>query len=316
MDTPRVSLFGTFQIRHGSQSVPGFEACRVQELFCYLLLNRDRPLSREKVASVLWGECTTTQSRAYLRKALWQLQSALLGRLEVAGMGLLRVENDWIQLNSGCSFWLDIAVFEGAFARVHGVPGEDLDPGAAAALREAVDLYHGDLLHNWYQEWCLHERDRLQNIQLVMLEKLMASAAANRDYEIATEYGERILRFDRAHEQTHRELMRLRNLVGDRTGALRQYERCVASLRDELGVEPAERTVALYQEIRVGSSDPESISVARASVEQQPVGSSLHGILGRLQQLQTILVDVQRQVAREIKVVESALDHQRTVCSD
>jgi len=316
MDTPYVSLFGTFQIRHASQSVPGFDACRVQELFCYMLLNRDRPLTRENVASVLWGECTTAQSRAYLRKALWQLQSALCGSLGPAAMGMLRAENDWIQLNSGCSFRLDVAVFEQAFSMVHGVPGEDLDPCAVAALREAVELYRGDLLQSWYQEWCLPERDRLQSIHLVMLEKLMAHAASGRDYEIAIEYGERLLRYDRAHEQAHRELMRLRNLAGDRTGALRQYERCLAALRAEPGVEPAERTVALHQQIRAGSSDPESISMARASVEQQPVASSLQGILGRLQQLQTILVDVQHQVAREIKVVESTLGHQRSVCSD
>lgn len=316
MDAPRVALFGAFQIRHGSQAVAGFDTCKVQELFCYLLLNRDQRLTREKVASVLWGECTTAQSRAYLRKALWQLQAALCGSLERAGMGFLCVENDWIQLNSGGALWLDVAVFEEAFNSVHGVPGEKLEPCAAASLREAVDLYRGDLLQSWYQDWCMHERDRLQSLHLVMLEKLMGYAGAHHDYEIAIEYGERILRYDRAHEQTHREMMRLRYRTGDRTGALRQFERCRAALREELGVEPAGQTVGLHRQICDGASEPESLSIARASVEQEPVASSLQGILGRLQQLQTILGDVQRQVAREIKVVETALDHQRTVLSD
>jgi len=40
-------------------------------------------------------------------------------------------------------------------------------------LQEAVRLSYADLLEGWYQDWCLYERERLQNIYLLILDKLM-----------------------------------------------------------------------------------------------------------------------------------------------
>jgi hypothetical protein len=44
--------------------------------------------------------------------------------------------------------------------------------------------------------------------------------------------------------------MRLYYKAGDRTTALRQYERCVAALAREFDLPPAQETVALYEQIR------------------------------------------------------------------
>jgi two-component SAPR family response regulator len=93
-----------------------------------------------------------------------------------------------------------------------------------------VALYHGDLLEDWFQDWCLYERERLQNIYLAALDKLMDYCEASRDYDAGLAYGTRILRHDLARERTHRRLMRLYYLAGDRTSALRQYDRCVQIL--------------------------------------------------------------------------------------
>ena len=44
--------------------------------------------------------------------------------------------------------------------------------------------------------------------------------------------------------------MRVLTLDGQRSAALHQYATCRDLLRDELGVEPAEETLALYEIIR------------------------------------------------------------------
>ena len=41
MATFKIYLFGRFCVRHNEQILDGFEARKVQELFCYLLLHRD-----------------------------------------------------------------------------------------------------------------------------------------------------------------------------------------------------------------------------------------------------------------------------------
>ena len=77
MNTLRIRLFGKFQVERDGYAMSGLDALKVQELFCYLLLNRDRPHHREALAGLLWGEYSTSQSKKYLRQALWQLQLAL-----------------------------------------------------------------------------------------------------------------------------------------------------------------------------------------------------------------------------------------------
>src|SRR6516164_9683239 len=106
MSTLRIHLYGKFCVRRNESVLDGFDARKIQELFCYLLLHRDHSLSRETLASILWPETTTTQSKKNLRQALWQLQSALGSQNEPANDRLLLVDPDWVQLNSEAELWL------------------------------------------------------------------------------------------------------------------------------------------------------------------------------------------------------------------
>jgi DNA-binding SARP family transcriptional activator len=250
MSTLRVSLFGRFCIECDRTTAAGFDARKVQELFSYLLLFPGRPHFRGDLANRLWDDNITANTRRYLRKSLWQLQGALDSLNSCTKARLLLVESDWIQLNAKADFWLDVAVFERAFAISQDVPGPELDQTSVRKLQNAVSLYVEDLLEGWYQDWCLYERERFQLMRLIMLDKLMNYCEAHGDYENGLSYGMDILRQDRARERTHRAMMRLYCLIGDRTSALRQYAFCASSLREELDVLPADRTSALYEQVR------------------------------------------------------------------
>ncbi|HYE13798.1 MAG TPA: bacterial transcriptional activator domain-containing protein [Pyrinomonadaceae bacterium] len=309
MPTLTVRLFGKFSARHREQTLDGLDASKVQELLSYLLVRRDRPHPREALASLLWGDATTEKSKKYLRQALWHLQNALSGEEEGEADSLLTAEHDWVQLRLGAEVWLDVAAFEGAYTSVRDRAGRDMSAQDACALQEAVRLYRGDLLEGWYQDWCLFERERLQNIYLSMLHKLMGYCGAHCEYETGQHYGSLILGQDRASERTHRHLMYLHYAAGDRTAALRQYERCVAALEEELGVGPDGRTVRLYEQIRADHLQGEASAPApQPAPQQQPTGlASLPEMLGRLRQLQDILSDVQQRVQHDIREVELAL---------
>jgi DNA-binding SARP family transcriptional activator len=303
MELLHASLFGKFRLRLGEEVLHGLGSQKAQELFCYLLLCRNRPHSREVLASLLWAEHTTSQSKSYLRKALWQLHSTLDPPAKRCGVRLLAIEHEWIQLDVHTGLWLDVAVLEEALAGVQGVPGKLLGVEEAKELKDAVELYEGDLLEGWYQEWCIYERERLQQTLLSALDKLMGYCEANHDYEAGLAYGMRILRFDRAREYTHRQLMRLRYAAGDRTGALHQYEQCAATLDEELGIEPGERTKMLYQQLKADRLHQGSVET-RSSRR----GTVLQKALNHLKKLDAILMNVQEQVHREIAAVESEMD--------
>jgi DNA-binding SARP family transcriptional activator len=89
--------------------------------------------------------------------------------------------------------------------------------------------------------------------------------------------------------------MHLYSLAGDRTSALRQFDRCAHALKQELGVKPEKKTVELYERIKSDRMD---------AIENIPHTSAPSDILTRLKQLQTIVSGVQRRIQRDIKSIE------------
>lgn len=304
------TMFGRFAVRCGSADVTQLEGRKVQELLSYLLLNRTKPHRREIVADALWGRGDTTQSRKYLRQALWELHGVLGGGDGRIGDDLLLIDPGWIQVNPDANLWLDVAEVESAFDAARGTRGEDLDADLAATLDRAIGLYRGDLLEGWYQDWCLFERERLKAMYVMTAEKLLAYHESHRRFDEGFACGERILRHDRAHERTHWRLMRLRYLAGDRTGAMRQYAACVAALREELDVAPSERTSALYELIRadegVGSDAASPSDPALANSDAgHPSDARIHpdAAAEPLQQALAALIHAERLVGESLRAL-------------
>jgi DNA-binding SARP family transcriptional activator len=312
MTALRVHLLGKFRATTADRDLAAVEGAKVQELFCYLLLHRNRPLPRETLAGLLWGDSTTARSRKYLRQALWQLQAALSEHLPVVAARLLRIDGDWVSLIPGDDLWLDVALFEAAFAATRSVPGRQVTAEAAEALRSAAAVYQGDLLEGWYQDWCIAERERMQAMYLLMLNKLMIVSEARGEFEAGLAYGDEILRIDPARENTHRQLMRLHYFAGgDRTAAFRQYERCVAALREEFGVQPSATTVALYDAMRRGELDerPPAIAPPAAGPEE---AAALAEVFGQILHLRELVDDLQASVQRHFRPAVDARDRSQT----
>jgi DNA-binding SARP family transcriptional activator len=303
----RIRLFGKFSVRRNERILEGFDARKIQELFCYLLLHRDHSLPRETLASILWPETTTNQSKKNLRQAFWQLQSALGSQNEPANDRLLHVDPDWVQLNSEAELWLDVAEFEQVFNLVQKIPDQEIDSSTAQLLQDTVQLYQGPLLEGWYQDWCLLERERLQSMYLALLDKLTNYSEVHYDYETGLLYGMRIMCYDRARERTHRRMMRLYYLLGDRAEALRQYERCAVALDEELGISPSKSTQALYRQIQADQLDEPSPTPIQVDTPPEVPAPSLLEILGRLAQVNKSLTELQNQLQQSIQMVETAL---------
>jgi DNA-binding SARP family transcriptional activator len=297
-----VRLFGKFWVQRDDQNLDGWNARKVQELFAFLLLYRERPHARPVLAELLWPETTPEQSMKYFRHTLWQLQTSL-------GCDVLEIDAESVYLKPGADLWLDVMEFERACAHVRGTPGEELDEPRAHLLREALKLYRSDLLEGWYHDWCLFERERLQHMYLAMLGKRMAYCEAHGEFEAGLDCGTRALRYDVAQERIHRRLMRLYHLSGDRTAALRQYDRCVTVLRDELGVDPSERTVALYERIRSGRVRGPGQIVTRDH-EHAAAGTplSMAQALVHLKKLKTSFSEVEQQLQEAIQSIEATLN--------
>jgi DNA-binding SARP family transcriptional activator len=307
MQPLQISIFGKFEARYRDEPIVGLHPTKVQELFCYLLLYRDQPHPRETLASLLWGKyCTTKRSKKYLRNALWRLHTALTTHAQPIAHRLLDVESDWIHLRTIDELRFDAAVFERAYASIIDSPGGEIETETARTLEQAVELYTDDLLVGWYQDWCLYERERFLQMYLIMLDKLAGYCETIQEPERGLSYGDRILQHDRARECTHRQMMRLHYLAGNRTGALRQYQRCVAALKEELNIEPARSTTRLCEQIRNDRLE----SSSALSVERSFSQSDVQALLVRLHQLENDLVQLRHQFQKTANSAPLKLDDQ------
>lgn len=300
MNTYRISLLGRFCLQLPDQRlVYSFDTQKVQELFCFLLCHRERPHHRELLASLLWENKSTEQTRRYLRKALWQLQNVIHPDVPPDAQ-LLIVDSEWIQVNPNVNLRLDVAVLEDAYQRVRDTAGQAFTSEQARIVRAATDVCHGDFLEGCFQDWCLLQRARFQHMHLGLMDKMMRYCEAQGTFEEGIAYGQQILAYDRAREHTHRSLMRLFSLAGDRTGALRQYRLCATALLDELGVEPSQRTKRLHEQVLQEQWLP---APAPDPLPALPPAGSL---VGQLRQLSNALTLVQTQMNQVIDDFETA----------
>ena len=312
LKTLRLLMLGRFRMYADSQAVSGLECRKAQELLCYLLLHRDRPQSREHLAGVLWNNESETRARSYLRKTLWQLQTALGHMLQGTTDGSpVESDGDYIYVTTSEHCWVDTDAFQRAYYAVKSVSGGALDESQAQALEDAERLYEGELLDGWGQDWCLCERERLHYMYLAIMDKLLDYSESRQSYERGIDYAMRILQFDRVHERTYQKLMRLHCLAGDRTSALREYEQCATVLLDELGVEPSRQTKTLYQQVVNGQLEPVAIQMP-VSIRDTGANADLARVLDRLRDLSSTLLDLQGQVQTEIDALEELVQPPRT----
>lgn len=246
-----LNLFGTGQLSYGERTLPGFPRHRPHLLMCYLALYHDQAHSREHLAAVFWGDRSTPDSRKYLRNALWRLRQGLQS-IQVPDEDYLCVADDTVSLCGQEHLWLDTRAFEERVTCCQHIPGPELTAEQAAGLEFAVHLYTGDLLQNTYDDWCIYERERFHLLYLSTLSRLMGYYEAKNAYERALAHGERILARDNTRERTHQQMMRLYWLLGDRSAALAQYQRCAQILQESLHLPPMAQTRDLYQKMVQG----------------------------------------------------------------
>lgn len=241
-------LFGVGKAQYGGQSLAGFPDQQTGQLLSYLILNRGQQYHRERLAALFWTEHTTEKARKNLRNALCRLHK----NFETVGAKFddyIAIEEDRISFRALHSYWLDVEVFEAATSQAQGLSGTDLTNEQAHHLEGAIELYEGDLLESIYEDWCLHERERLRLAYLNAVERLMNFHGAQGNYDQGLRYGHHLLEVDPTREKIHRAMMAFYWCRGDRNAAITQYKVCYQVLREELGLKPMDETRRLYQQI-------------------------------------------------------------------
>jgi DNA-binding SARP family transcriptional activator len=231
---------------------------KARQLFQLLLTHRDKPLSKDQIIEYLWPESDYVSAEARFKVAL----NALVKALEPERSS--RSQSSYI-LRSGSGsnlsyalnttpgvLWLDAIEFEKlAAAATHSELQERKANSTALELyTRALELYRGDFLPGClYEDWAAAERERLLSLFLTTAERLTRLLAAQGEWERCQQICQLILARDNCWEEAYRLMILSQWKMGNRAAALRTYEKCVATLAEELGIEPMPQTTKLFNEI-------------------------------------------------------------------
>ncbi len=220
MGVLRITLMGQVEVAHADLPSKLTVTRLGQGLLAYLLLHRHRSHHRETLAGIFWGDHSQQRARGCLNTALWRLRQVLEPEGIPRGTYLQTKATGEIRFNPASDYWLDVAVFEGQIDRVLAKPADAMDTADADMLENALQLYTGDLLEGFFDDWVLREQERLRRLYLNGLAHLMHYYKHREAYQEGLACGQQILDQNPLREEIHREMIRLYLASGQRTSAL------------------------------------------------------------------------------------------------
>lgn len=155
----KIKLLGGLTVCKGDKPL-ALPTQKIKSLFAYLVTYRDRSHPREFLAEIFWGDLGAEKARNNLRHALSILRRAfgpylLIGRQEAG-------------FNTSQAYWLDVEEFEGLIVRSRSL----VEKERFRVLRQALELYKGDFLAGFYDDWVLMEQRRVQKLYMEALDAL------------------------------------------------------------------------------------------------------------------------------------------------
>ncbi len=239
--TLRVALLGAPAVTWAGQTVP--MSRRQTRALLYRLAADLRPVPRTQLGYLFWPDVPDATARRNLTRLL------VLVRRALPQPAVLLADDECLSLERE-HVWSDTALF------VRLTATADL-PVRRRALAQAVELSRGPFLDGFalpdcpeFEAWMDAERRTWERRTLDALATLIEAHTAAHDYAVAIAAAHRYLQADELAEDIHRRLIALYGAVGDRTAALRQFERCAVTLERELGVSPLPETRAIFETVR------------------------------------------------------------------
>ncbi len=211
---------------------------RTRELFFYLLAHPEG-VRRDQVGALFWPDLPPSRMNNVFHTVLYRLRRALFNECVVYQEGFYRL-NDQVQ------WWYDVQEFERLLDEAAEAerPEEQME-----RYQEALALYRGDYLEEFYSDWCQQERERLRERYMAAAMRLADLYLEQGSPELAIGVCQSVLARDRYQERAYHRLMRAYAATGDRTAAIKAYRQCVDLLREDLGLDPLPETEELYRQI-------------------------------------------------------------------
>jgi len=257
-----ISLLGPLRVWLASEPVTGFCSDKARALLAYLAVEEGISHRREELAGLLWPGYPERSARQSLSQALFSLRSALRLSADDAPRLLLATRQE-LQLAPSPQVSIDASAFGALLQACSQHPHDDRGAGrcdeCVARLQQVIELYGGEFLAGFtladcseFEEWLVVQRERYRRQAVEALRALVDGHSERPLLPLSLAYARRWAELEPLDEEAHRAVMRLLAMLGQRSAALAQFERCCQLLAQDLQLAPEPATCQLAAGIRSG----------------------------------------------------------------
>ena len=227
-----LQLLGGFALKRDGEPVD-LPNRKDRLLLGFFGLQSGRPVSRDKLCGLLWGDRAEEQARGSLRQSLAALRTAFgedADNVLVAGRDNVNLRPAGVEVDAE-SFQLSAISTPARAARLYAGP-----------LLDGIDAPNPE-----FAQWLMPERQRLEDLAASVVERL--AGQDSQDLSLAIQLARQLIGRDRLREPVYRALMQMLARNNKRAEAVKLYIQCEAALAEELGVKCAPETEAVYRGI-------------------------------------------------------------------
>ncbi|WP_081390364.1 response regulator [Paenibacillus odorifer] len=221
----------SLRFERGGQSLNNlrWRTSKAQELFAFLLHNRNRFVSKDMLIELLWPDFNQKKASTHLYTTIYQVRQCLKQNevdLHISNLS----GGEGYTLETG-SMLIDVDKWEQGILAL-----ETISEVNCAEHQVLFELYSGDYFDDYDYLWAESERQRLRTI---WLHHAMGIAQfyieSNRIAEAVTVY-QRVVQLQPYFEQGHLGLMKVYDSIGERSAVEEQYKLLKGLFQQELNI--------------------------------------------------------------------------------
>jgi len=236
----------------------GWRLSKSLHILCYLGSRRNHRAPKETLVDLFWGAADEDTVAKNFHPTISHMRKAL-NTGQVVKKDFVLYREGAYSLNPQFRYRLDTEEFERLLAEAREARRTGGADGSASLLAEAIKLYRGDFLEEFYYNWIGDLQSYYRDLYLEALKELIgyhaerasqdrsSHDADSKDQELIIRYGQMLLARDAYQEDVHCSVMEAFVQSGNRAAAIEQFDGLRKLLRRELGVDPLPATIAKYE---------------------------------------------------------------------
>jgi len=207
-------------------------------MFFYLLCCGARQ-TKEQITAALWPDLSPAKASSNFHINLYRARRAIFP-------GVFTLEQGQYKLNPHLNIWFDVAEFERLLSRAGGLPHGSKK---VANLEQAVELYRGPFMGEFYSEWTEMRRRELEDKYLRAISLLANFYGNEGKYDRAIALLEKFIVIDPYHDEVYCQLIEWHLAIGGKISARRICKQYLVTVASEMEFVPSARMRDLCKRI-------------------------------------------------------------------